>query len=687
MKKKKLLPLINREISWLHFNARVLQEAADELTPLIERIKFLGIFSNNRDEFYRIRVATINRLINLDKKDYHIDFDARKLLEEIKNIVGNQEKLFAEIYLDLVDKLKKENIFIINEKQLTRKQGIFVRTYFLENLRSFLFPVMLENLHSNNILRDKSIYLVVVLKDSRGKIKKNYSLIKIPTRSISRFLILPSENEKTYIILLDDVIRFCLGDIFSFLGYDTFEAYTFKFTRDAELDIDNDVSKSFLEVMSESLKQRETGAPVRFVYDESIPADVLRKLFRHINITKTDNVKSGGRYHNFKDFMAFPRVGPDHLFFPPFPPLRHEALPHNKSIFEAIKNKDILLHFPYHSFDYIIDWLREASIDPKVSSIKMTFYRAARYSNVVNALINAARNGKSVTVFLELQARFDEEANIILTEKFKAEGVKIIQTIPDYKVHSKLLVIRRNEEGKNIYYADISTGNFNENTAGVYSDISLLTANQPIAKEVDKVFELFETRYHPPEFKQLIVSPFKTREIFIKLLNNEINNARAGKEAWAIIKLNNIVDRKIAEKLYHASQAGVKLTLISRATCVLIPGLKGISENIEAFGIVDRFLEHSRAMVFCDNGNHKYFISSADWMPRNFDHRIEVTVPITDPGLKQQLWDILQLQIQDNCKSRNISHSHPNTYRNRNQQGKRNRAQYDTYEYFRKKIQ
>lgn len=677
--------IINREISWLHFNARVLQEAIDPTTPIIERIKFLGIFSNNRDEFFRVRVASLNRIAKLDAQNLPAADVAKKLLNHIKGIVNEQEKLFTETYLSIVKELATEGIHILNEKELDEEQGRFVKRFYQEELRQYLFPIMLSNFQKITSIKDGSIYLAVELKCSNQTQENTYALIKVPQKSLSRFLILPGTENNHYIMLMDDVIRYCLEDIFSLFGFDTFNAYTIKITRDAELDIDVGISKSFLEKMSESLKQRKTGEPVRFVYDKEIPIKLLRKITKKLKISGEDNLRGGGRYHNFKDFMSFPKIGSKSLFYPAFPPLTHNDIPPNTSILNLLKEKDIMVHFPYQSFKYIIDFLREASIDPKVTEIKMTFYRAAKYSNVVNALVNAARNGKKVTVFLEIQARFDEEANIILAGKLHDEGVKIVPTIPGYKVHSKLICVKRMEDEQEVFYANISTGNFNESTAYVYADDSLLTANQEIASEVDKVFQLFETRYTPPEFKKLIVSPFYTRKFFIGALNNEIKNAKEGKKAWAIIKLNSVVDKNMVRKLYEASQAGVKIKMIVRGICVLIPGIKGVSENIEVISIIDRFLEHSRVFIFCNDGDNTYFTGSADWMPRNLDHRIEVITPIYDKDIRKELWDILQIQLKDNCKARVSGEKLINQYR-KTKSKKSTRAQFEIYEYFKNKL-
>ncbi len=672
----------NREISWLFFNGRVLQEASDPANPLLERLKFLGIFSNNRDEFFRVRVATINRLLNLKTRhQFKPDYDPRALLSEIIEIVIRQEKVFSQTYLDIVQELKEHNIWIINESQLTEEQGLSVQNYFNQHVRSFVFPIMLNNVKNLGFLKDQSLYMAVQLSDSKRVLPKKYAIVKVPTQKAERFFILPKENNQTYIILLDDVIRYCLSDIFAVLGYDTFSAYTIKFSRDAELDLDNDVSKSFLELMSESVKKRKIGVAVRFVYDADIPQALLEKVMKKMKISEGDTKRAGGRYHNFKDFMDFPKLGIPKMRYESFPPLAHPLLPQKKSILGAIRKQDIMLHYPYQSFQYIIDLLREASIDPLVREIKMTFYRAARDSSVINSLINAARNGKQVTVFLELQARFDEEANIYWTNRLQEEGVKITQTIPGFKVHCKLLLIRRVEDrDQDVLYANVSTGNFNESTATVYADDSLLTANPEITTDVSNVFKLFETRYMPPVFKHLIVAPFEVRNFFIRMLNNEIKNAKAGKDAWAILKFNSIVDDKIANKLYEASQAGVKIKMIVRGISIMKAGVPGLSENIEAISIVDRFLEHSRVYVFCNNNKNKVYTGSADLMQRNLDHRIEVLCPILDKGIQKELMQMLKIDLSDNLKARSMKEGSVNEHLY-NDSEKKIRAQYEKYRY------
>jgi len=673
----------NREISWLHFNERVLQEANDEATPLLERLIFLGIYSNNQDEFFRVRVATLNRILKLQGIHDHDsnDNNPQKTLKEINQRINILQDKFYETYEKIKQQLADENIYIINESELNNEQGKFVKKYFREEVRQHLFPIMLDQFENFANLRDKSIYLAIDLTMSKKSIAQSYALIEIPTYRISRFLILPSSENKKYIMLLDDVIRYCLSDIFSIFGYDKYEAYTIKFTKDAELDIDNDVSKSFLEKISDSIKLRKKGVTVRFVYDENISEDLLSILVKKFGIKKKDTLKKGGKYHNFKDFMNFPiDLCDEKLKFEEQPKLYTKELSTRKRILDCIKKEDIMLHYPYQTFQYTIDLLREASIDPAVRSIKMTIYRAAKDSRVINALINAARNGKEVTVYLELQARFDEEANIFWAGILQEEGVKVIQNIPGYKVHCKLILIRRKELSQNVYYAAIGTGNLNEITAKIYADEHLLTANKKIVSDVNKVFHLFEAKYNQPDFECLIVSPFKTRSYFTHLIDNEIRNAKKGKDAWIIIKLNNLVDDKIINKLYEASQAKVKIKVIVRGICVLVPNLPGISENIEVISIVDRYLEHSRIFVFCNNNDEKYYIGSADWMQRNFDHRIEVTTPVFSKKIQNDLKKILEIQLKDNVKARLINGNIPNTYKNDNNPEKL-RAQIEIYKY------
>lgn len=675
--------MINREISWLHFNARVLQEAMDTANPLCERLRFIGIYSNNRDEFFRVRVATLRRLKELKKEKHEfLRYDPSKTLKEIRQIIDEQEQTYMSTYLNIREGLQNENIFIVGHGDLDPAQILLVKEYFSEEVHPHLFPIMLNGLRDVQNLRDNAIYLVVKLSSSKGLLSDDFALVKVPTSRVSRFFVLPETKAGISIVLLDDVIRYNLDEIFMPFGYDTFDAYSIKFTRDAELDLENDVSKSFIEIMAESLKQRKKGAPVRFIHDKNMPDEILEHVLKKFKITKKDILIPGWQYHNFRDFMSFPHIGPEHLWDKPMTPIRHPDLPPYVSIFKVIREKDVMLHFPYHTFNHIIDLLREASIDPKVRSIKMTLYRAARDSNVINALANAARNGKSVTVFLELQARFDEKANIQWSEKLHEEGVKIIKTIPGLKVHSKLLLIRRKEGKNDVYYSNISTGNYNESTARVYADDSLLTSDEQIGLEVGQMFRLFETPYSPPNLKKLVISPYRVRKHFINLLSAEIRFAKEGKDAWAILKMNSLVDEELVKKLYQASQAGVRIQIICRGICVLTPGIAGLSENIEVISIVDRFLEHSRVFVFANNGDPLYWIASADWMVRNLDHRFEVVTPIDDPAIKKEFYDMLKIQLSDNCKARLLNGPIVNEYKKINDGEVALRSQPAIYTYF-----
>ena len=686
MTKKQQQLMINREISWLHFNERVLQEANDPSVPLIARLRFLGIFSNNLDEFYRVRVATLKRLVDLKQENPNaIDFDPEEILKQVNHINQKQNEEFDAVFSNILDELAKENIFLINEKQLTDDQEAFVTKYFRDHVRAHLFPIMIENIQSSSSLQDKSLYLAVELKRKDKKVKDNYALIKVPYYSMSRFLILPKKGDKNYIILIDEVIKNNLPSIFSIFDYDTINAYTIKITRDAELDVDDDVSKSFMERVAESLKQRKMGRPVRFLYDGDMPANLFNILTSKLKVYDSDNIISSKHYHNFNDFMKFPNVGGSNLEYPDAPPLPHRDLAGSKSIMAAVRKKDIMIHYPYQSFQYIIDLLREASIDPKVLSIKMTLYRVATNSKVINALINAARNGKSVTVFLELQARFDEKANIFWSQKLQEGGVKIIHGMPGIKVHSKLILIHRKENNKEVCYANIGTGNFNEETANVYADDTLLTCDTKITKEVEKVFRLFkQTLYSPVSFQHLVVSPFDTRKFFSKMIKSEVENVKKGKYAEVVIKANSITDKTIVKKIYNAAKAGVKFKLIIRGQCALLPDLNGVSKNIEVISIIDKYLEHSRIFIFHNGGDEKYYISSADIMKRNLDYRIEVGCPVYDKEIQQELRDIIDIQWNDNVKSRRLDKNNLNSYRTDINLHKV-QAQQEIYNYFKER--
>jgi polyphosphate kinase len=686
---KKNLPYINREISWLSFNERVLQEAADKNTPLIERIKFLGIFSNNRDEFFRIRVATVKRMIPLGKKAVSlIGAEPNLLLEQIQQKVIEQQYQLEEIYQDIIAELAKNNIFIINESQLNGAQQVWVKNYFFDEVLSALFPIIVDETKKFPYLKDKSGYLFVRLLSRNKSETSRFGLIEVPVPPLHRFVVMPEEQGKKFIIMLDDIIRFCLNDIFAIFGYRATEAYNIKLTRDAEIDIDNDFSENLLDKISRGLKKRQKGQPVRLVFDEKIPRDMLKFLMGKMKMTKKDNPIPGGRYHNFKDLMNFPKLGRKELMYNNPHPLNHPRLNNpTKSILKCIREGDLLLSYPYQNFDHIISLLREASMDPRVQSIKISLYRLADTSKIANALINAVKNGKQVTVLMELRARFDEENNIFWSNRFQEEGVRVIFGVPGLKVHSKLFIITSRENGQEVNYVHAGTGNFNEKTARVYSDMSLLTADPRIGIEVKRLFEFFENNFKTTEYKHLVVAPFDMRKKFLSLIQKEIDFAKNKKPAWIILKLNNLVDREMINALYKASRAGVKIKLIIRGICSLCTGMEDISENIYGISIVDKYLEHTRVFIFNHGGEEKIYLSSADWMSRNLDNRIEVAVPVYDKKVKQEIKDLISIQLACNTKARVLDRKLQNNYRVRLPREPKVRVQFDTYEYFLKKAE
>ena len=677
---------VNKELSWLSFNARVLKEASDPSVPLMERLKFLGIYSSNLDEFFRVRVATLHRLADLGKKTKKIlDLNPKKVIKEIQTDVLSLQKEFDRVYKNILKDLARENIFIINEKQLNTKQGDFVKSYFHQEVRPKLLPIMIDQVDNFPDLRDRAIYLSIYLIRDKNPKKPRRALVEVPTDVLSRFLILPRVDRKKYVIFLDDVIRYGLTDFFSIFQFDRFEAYAIKLTRDAELDIDDDLSRSYIDKVAKSLKKRQEGNLASFFYDSKMPQDFLVSLIKELQLTEDDTIIPDERYHNFKDFMDFPNIGARRLHYKPIPILPHKDLDRSKSLFQAMQKKDNLLHYPYQSFQYVIDLLREASIDPKVTSIKVTLYRVAKNSNVVHALINAVKNGKAVIVVMELQARFDEEANVYWANRLQEEGARVIFGVPGLKVHSKLCLITRKEKGQTSHYAIIGTGNFNEDTAKLYSDHNLFTADRQLTLEAKKVFDFYENNYKNTTFKHLLVSPFNLRRKFIRLIQNEIQNCEEGKDAYIILKLNNLVDTAIIKKLYQASRAGVKIRLNVRSMLSLVPGVPELSENIEAINIVDKYLEHTRIFVFCNNGSEKYYISSADLMPRNLDRRVEVTCPIYDKELQQELREFLDIQWSDNVKARHRSDKLYNFPRRKTSR-KQVRAQFEIYDHLKLRL-
>lgn len=680
MSKKK--EIVNRELSWLSFNDRVLQEAADETVPLVERLKFLGIFSNNLDEFFRIRVATLRRLMDFEKGAKKLMGEKpRKILDRIQHFVLCEQEKFDVIYEKILKKLAKENIHIIKEKELCAEHAAYIRNLYKEEISTLLSPIMLNAISKFPELTDRSIYLAVKLTKKTTPSSQEYALIEVPTSQFSRFIVLPEIENKISIILLEDAIRFCLNEVFSIFPYDTFEAWIIKITRDAELDVDNDISESLLEKISKGVKNRHKGEPVRFVYDSKMAPDLLKYFIKKLDLDDEDTLIPGGRYHNFKDFMGFPKLGNPKLVYEPMIPAKKPELENTKSIISVIAKKDFLLHHPYHSFAYYIKMLREAAIDPNVESIKITIYRVATESKVVHALINAAQNGKKVTAVVELRARFDEKSNINWSRQMEEAGINVIFGVPGLKVHGKLTLITRTEGKKTVNYSVVSTGNFHEGNANLYTDINLFSADKRITSEVEKVFTFLEFNYRTFTYKHLLVSPTNMRRKLYTLIDTEIENAKKKLPAYMLCKINNLVDEEMIHKLYQASNAGVKIKLVARGICSLVPGIQGQSENIEVVSVIDRLLEHSRIFIFSNNGDERYFISSADWMTRNLDYRIEVATPVYDENNKKELKRIVEAALKDNVKARIINPKQDNTFKDVNPK-KPYRSQMELYNHY-----
>ncbi|MGB0811683.1 MAG: polyphosphate kinase 1 [Flavobacteriaceae bacterium] len=680
---------VNREISWLDFNARVLQEAQDENVPLIERLRFIGIFSNNLDEFYKVRYATVKRIARLEEAKNRVfgDRPAEVLLKEITNKTIALQKESLDTLNALHAALEQENIFIVREDEINEDQRLFINTYFSQEVGPSLVTLMLNNIESISRIKDVNAFLAVRMELDAEKHPFldpiQFALIEIPS-SLKRFVVLPSAEGKTHVMLLDDLIRTQLSTIFDVFQNKTIEAHMVKFSRDAELDIDDDLSKSYVEKVAESVKDRSHGEAVRFVYDQDIAEDTLSLLLDRLDIDSRDSVIAGGRYHNRRDYIKFPDLGRSDLKYQPQDPLPIVDFDLHKSIFSQIATKDRLMFTPYHSFAYLVKFLREAAIDPNVKSISITIYRLSKLSNVASALIQAARNGKRVTVQIELQARFDEEANISYAEEMKKEGIRLIFGVPGLKVHSKICVVHRLEGDKLKRYGFVSTGNFNESTAKIYTDYTLFTSNQPILKEVDKVFRFLEASYRVNKYKHLVVSPHSTSSFFTSLIEQEIDHVKNGKTGLIKLKMNSLTNYNIIETLYDASRAGVHIQLIVRGVCCLIPGIKGMSENIEVISVVDKFLEHTRMMIFENDGDPLVYISSADWMTRNLDNRVEVSCPIYDPDIKQDLLDTFAITWDDTVKARLLNGKKPNTYKKSSSEQRR--TQIDMYNHYKNKL-
>lgn len=677
---------INREISWLHFNGRVLQEAADEKVPLLERLRFLGIFSNNLDEFFRVRYATVKRKEQSEGEGEKTSdgFETTKLMKRITAIVIAQQSKSLDILAAIQKELEEHAIFFLREDQIQEQQVQFVKDYFLQKVSPALVTMILTDMEEMPSLKDSLAYLAVKMKmkaTSGGA--KRYILIEIP-EGLERFVRIPSTNGKTYIMLLDDLIRYNLKSYFSIFDYESLSAHMIKITRDAQLDMRGGFNKSYIAELMSSVKSRVEGQLVRFVYDERIGKDTLQYLLSKMNIDDTDSIIPGGRYHNRRDYMDFPDLRTKALRYPVYAPLPIAGLQMEGSLFERIGEKDFLQYVPYHTFSYTVRLLREAAIDPQVKSIKITIYRLAEFSHISSSLINAVKNGKRVTVVIELQARFDEVNNVRYAEQMKREGVDVIFGVPGLKVHNKTCVISRQEKDELKRYGFISTGNLNENTAKTYTDYNLFTAHQGILRDVEKLFAFFETNYKVQRYQHLIVSPHYSRHYFEKLIDDEIANAKAGKKNGIRLKFNSLSDYKMIDKLYEASRAGVQVKLIVRGICCLIPGIPGMSEHIEAISIVDYYLEHPRLLIFENNGNPKIFISSADWMERNLDYRVEASCPIYQEDIRKELLDTFEICWNDNVKARDFTGGAINTYHTN--ECPRTRSQLATYNYYLKQL-
>lgn len=671
----KKTPYVERDISWMYFNHRILLEAARQEVPLLERLTFLGIYSNNLDEFFRVRIATLNRIVEYADKNMKAEQDlAARTLKQIGKLHNRYYDEFEETFASIMEELRKENIFVIKDTEMNDEQKAFIDSFYRNKLSGSTNPVFLNCPRPLDDQTDENIYLAIRLlrKDETGKVRvKDYAVIELPTEEFGRFIQLPDSEGKTYLMFLDDVIRYCLPMIFVGMKYTDYEAYTYKFTKDAEMEIDSDLRTGVLQKISKGVKSRKKGEPIRFVYDEQMPKDLLKKLVDRLNVDKNDTRVAGGRYHNFKDLMKFPVCGRNDLRYPVWEPILKPELNGTESLLAIIRRKDRSLHYPYHSFDTFIRVLREAAISKEVKSIKMTLYRLAKESKVIKALICAAKNGKKVTVVIELLARFDEASNINWSKKMQDAGIHVIFGVEGLKIHSKLVHIGTRHGD----LACISTGNFHEGNARMYTDYTIMTAHRPIVREVNAVFDFIEKPYAPINFKELLVSPNDMRKHLIALINKEIKNKEQGKEAYIIAKVNHITDHALVEKLYEASAAGVKIDLVVRGNCSLVTDVPGVSENIHINGIIDRYLEHSRIFIFANGGEERYYIGSADWMPRNLDNRIEVLTPVYDKDIQADLKQVVCHGFRDTSKGRMVD----GTGENRPQEGAPFRSQEELY--------
>lgn len=649
-RKKAHSDYIDRDLSWMYFNRRILQEATRENVPLLERLGFLGIYSNNLDEFFRVRMATLSRIAECEDKSLRKESEhARKLIKRINRLNAVYAKEYEEALAGVRSRLRDEHIFLLNENELDEEQQRYVRRFFRQRLSGFVSPVWITAARQLTDETDDSIYLAVKM-NTEGRKAGDYALIELPVQVSGRFVRLPDRDGNKYLMYLDDVIRYCLPFIFGGLGYTHFEAYAFKFTKDAEMEIGNDLRTGVLQKISKGVKSRRKGDALRVIYDQDMPAALHKRVINLLNLDKLDTVQAGGRYHNHKDLMAFPDCGRDDLKYPVWKPIvRPETNSSRDSVLRMVQEGDRFIHVPYHSFDYYIRLLQEAAIHKEVKSIKTTLYRLAKDSKVVKALICAARNGKKVTVVIELLARFDEASNINWSKKMQDAGVHVIFGVENLKVHSKITHIGM-RNGSDI--ACVSTGNFHEGNARVYTDYMLMTAAKNIVKDVNAVFTFIEKPYIPVTFKELLVSPNEMKKKFVRLINNEIRNRQQGKPAYIKVKINHITEPEMVRKLYEASENGVRVDLLVRGNCSLVTGIPGKSDNIRICGIIDRYLEHSRIFIFANGGEKKCFIGSADWMPRNLDNRIEVVTPVYDAKIKEDLEKVIDYGLRDTMQGR-----------------------------------
>ena len=650
-------PHIDRDLSWMYFNRRILQEAMKTDVPLLERLSFLGIYSNNLDEFFRVRMATLSRIAECEDKSLRSESEhAKQLIKQINKLNNRYAKEYERTIHEVTDRLREENIFLLKENELDEEQQTFVSDFFRRQFSGFVSPVWLSAVKQLTEATDENIYLAVKMQVSEARkvsatrklpSRTDYALIELPVSVCGRFIRLPDREERSYLMYLDDVIRFCLPMIFSGMEYDCFEAYAFKFTKDAEMEIDNDLRNGTLQKISKAVKSRKKGDALRVIYDAEMPKDLLKRVMNRLNLDKLDTVLGGGRYHNHKDLMAFPDCGRCDLKYPRWLPILKPELKENVSLLRLIQKQDRYIHVPFHSFDYYIRVLQEAALSKDVKSIKTTLYRLAKESKVVKALICAARNGKKVTVVIELLARFDEASNIDWSKKMQDAGIHVIFGVEGLKVHSKITHIGM-KTGSDI--ACISTGNFHEGNARMYTDYMLMTASRSVVRDVNSVFTFIEKPYSPVHFKELLVSPNEMKLRFIRLINDEIMNRQSGRPAYIRVKVNHITDSAIVKKLYEASAGGVPVDMLVRGNCSLVTGIPGISDTIHISGIIDRYLEHSRIFIFAAGGENKTFIGSADWMPRNLDNRIEVIAPVYDARIKEDLWKVIDFGLHDTCQ-------------------------------------